>query len=1053
MRRRVFILILALVVALSLAAGVMRARAATTGAAEKPTIKVIVVLKHGASANAVAGKLAARDSSGVVRYHIIPAFSATVSRSTLAALRADDSVSVFMDRRIPAPKIPTGAEGVTDHEEARARRRLRRRALESEALQLTHAQDAWNIKVNGQQVMGQGVRVGMTDTGTDPVHPDLGPAIEAYRDFTGAGLRDNDGHGTATSSCVAAQGLPVYNPYTGTTMKVAGMAPKAKVLMAKVGDSNGGYDSQFIRGIQWLVDEKVDIISDSWGGFALPPDGNDPVSMTVKAAVSSGISFVVSAFNEGPGQGTLGSPSDVKGALTVGASTGAREFAQTEFMTSGDAYKGDQVITWSSRGPNSLGDSKPDIMAFGAYGWALAPTQTDDYGDVGIQEFGGTSMAAPVAAGDLALAECAWKLAHPGKSLPAPAYWKKLIASTAADLGYPALDQSSGLINAKAAVKAVLKQGKSMLVGVNGQNAASWSARVTGGAKATTKIVVRNTGNAKEKISVSPTVYVTNASRTITKSVTLTGPDYIDNEDVTIPAGTDFVQMTVTWPSGPNVSIRTAVYDSDGNFLTYAPTYGGYGHLSQCQVSLLGPKDQRPVVNAGSPWTLAIFPRGGMAPTGPQQVNIKVEFMHKASWNTVKVASKSFKLKKGKSRGVKATLTAPAAAGTYFGGIRVSNGSTTTTVPVSIRVPVKINGGTGTFSGHLSGSTVEYNGGEFYFYDFTVPSGTSSISAQLTWPDQGNLINVYLVDPQGHVRDAKSGDLYTLDYSGPPFGVPDSALTHTAEQIVWDAPASGKWQVIVWAPGFSGNGFSEPYSGRITLNRTALSPAAWTATAAPGQTVTADFTVANAGPTDLAAYAESQASYNGTKLFDDYAMDPFDGTLSPDLDGYLTAGDFWLPQNTSLVTAIARWTSATDTLVDLGLYDPTGTSAAAGLATTSLGSSVQVENPMAGDWTLSVGYGDPTAATTPVDFEILVDFVAPIPVDGMSTSAAWDSPVTVPQAGHATISASLTVPADAKPGDAITGTLDFYTQDNQVQTAGGDHLGSVPVTITVAAAP
>ena len=59
-------------------------------------------------------------------------------------------------------------------------------------------------------------------------------------------------------------------------------------------------------------------------------------------------------------------------------------------------------------------------------------------------------------AGDLALAECAWKLAHPGKALPAPSYWKKLLASTATDLGYPALDQSSGLVNAAAAVKAVL---------------------------------------------------------------------------------------------------------------------------------------------------------------------------------------------------------------------------------------------------------------------------------------------------------------------------------------------------------------------------------------------------------------------------------------------------------------------------------------------------------------------------------------------------------------------------------------------------------------------
>ena len=156
----------------------------------------------------------------------------------------------------------------------------------------------------------------------------------------------------------------------------------------------------------------------------------------------------------------------MRGAITVGASTGSREFSQIQFLTGGDAYKGDQIISWSSRGPNSVGDFKPDIMAFGAYGWALAPMAGDAAGNVGIGQFGGTSMAAPVAAGDLALAQCAWKLAHPGRPLPAPAYWKALLASTAADLGYPALDQSSGLVDAAAAVKAVLRQGKSMLVTV-----------------------------------------------------------------------------------------------------------------------------------------------------------------------------------------------------------------------------------------------------------------------------------------------------------------------------------------------------------------------------------------------------------------------------------------------------------------------------------------------------------------------------------------------------------------------------------------------------------
>jgi len=1048
MKRRIFILVVALALALSLAGGVIYARA--SGTPDRPTMKVIVVLKAQGKSSAMVSSLRARDSAHIYQYHLIPAIAATVSQSTLVALRSDPNVAgVFTDRKITPPKDPTGAEGV-----ARAGKGATAAGapLESEAVQLTHAQDAWNIKVNGQAVMGQGIRVGMTDTGTDPTHPDLAAAIEDYRDFTGSGLQDNDGHGTGTSSCVAAQGLPVYNVETGTTMRYSGMAPKAKVLMAKVGDLNGGYDSQFIRGIEWLVDEQVDIISDSWAGFALPPDGNDPVSMAVKAAIGSGITFVVSAFNEGPGQGTLGSPSDVKGALAVGASTGNREFSQIQFLTSGDAYKGDQVISWSSRGPNAQGDFKPDIMAFGAYGWALAPMAGDAYGSVGIQEFGGTSMAAPVCAGDLALAECAWKLSHPGLKLPPPSYWKNLLASTATDLGYPALEQSSGMVDAEAAVKAVLRQGKSMLVSVaaDKKNPTSWSPRLNGGASASTTISVKNTGNAKETVSLTPTAFVVDKAQTITKDITLEQEQgYFDAEMITIPGGTQFVQAKVTWPSGPDVSIRDAWYDSDGNFLTYAPTYGGYGHLALAQVSLIGPADQRPVVSAGKPWELDIFPRASQPPTGATQlVHLQVQFFHKATWSAMKVSSPSVTLMPGATAHVKTTVKAPTAAGTSFGGLVVSNGTTTTTVPVSIRVPVALAGGHGTFAGAITGSTVEYSGGELYFYDFTVPGGTRSISASLTWPDQGNLVNMYLVDPSGNVRDAKGGDLVSFDY---PRGlVPDSAFTHTAEQVVWNAPMAGKWQIIVWAPGFSGDSFAEPYKGTITLAANPLIGGPWTTTAAPDTTVGRDFTINNPGPTSLNAYAESQMIWNGMPQSQEVTATPITGTLTAGPDAYLADYTFTLPQNVSLLTCSATWTSDPGTLIDLSLYDPTATSKSTSLATSDIGNFAVVADPMAGTWTVALGYGDPALPAPTADYTLNVGYTAPLPIDGFTSSAGFDTPVTIAaDGGTGAIHATIHVPADAQSGDVIEGNIDFYTVGDGIEVAGGDHLGSAPVTITV----
>ena len=374
MVRRLSFLILAAVVLLALTAGVA---AAGTGLTTKAPIKVIVLLKQGGSGTEVAGRMAARDARDVYRYHIIPAYSATVTQATIAALRADPNVlRVVNDHRVRVPRTPaSGSEALTAaaRQAAAAKAASDAAPLESEALQLTHATDAWNINVNGHDVTGQGVRVGMLDTGTDPYHPDLAAAIGGYKDFTGEGLYDEVGHGTGTSSTVAAQGLPVYNYETGTTMKVSGMAPGAKVYMAKVAGEYDGWDSQTIRGIQWLVDQKVDIISCSLGWLFIPEDGKDPGALAMQAAVDQGITVVNSEGNEGPGQGTEGSAPDAPGLIAVGASTGNREFSQIGFMTDGDAYKGDQVITWSSRGPNSDGVFRPDIMGFGAYGWALAP--------------------------------------------------------------------------------------------------------------------------------------------------------------------------------------------------------------------------------------------------------------------------------------------------------------------------------------------------------------------------------------------------------------------------------------------------------------------------------------------------------------------------------------------------------------------------------------------------------------------------------------------------------------------------------------------------------
>ena len=105
MKRRIFVLVVLCALVGPLLGGVMRARAA--GSSDKPTLKVIVVLKAGANAGEVVGKLARGHAAGVYRYHYFSAVAATVSQSTLQALLKDGNVqNVVADHKVPAPKVP-----------------------------------------------------------------------------------------------------------------------------------------------------------------------------------------------------------------------------------------------------------------------------------------------------------------------------------------------------------------------------------------------------------------------------------------------------------------------------------------------------------------------------------------------------------------------------------------------------------------------------------------------------------------------------------------------------------------------------------------------------------------------------------------------------------------------------------------------------------------------------------------------------------------------------------------------------------------------------------
>jgi uncharacterized repeat protein (TIGR01451 family) len=365
-----------------------------------------------------------------------PAIRALAAHPTVAAVRLDRwqqwiaAESPKPKVQSPSPQTQTQTPGLGASDERSAIRNLQ---SDSEwGVARIRADQVWS----SLHVSGTGAVVAGMDTGVDWLHPALqanyrgynphGPTNHAYSwyDATGGGALypvDGHGHGSHTIGTVVGRGG-------------IGVAPGARWVGVRVFNSQGyGYDSWIHAGFQWLLApggdpaKAPDVVNCSWSndnGFltTFQPD--------LRALRAAGIFTVLSAGNEGPSGGTVGSPASLPEAFAVGASD-----------------SDDEVAAFSSRGPSPWGDVRPHVVAPGVDVRSSTPGGA-------YHRMNGTSMAAPHVSGVVALL----RSVSPTLGITRATF---LITSTAVPLGdpIPNNDAGWGRVDAFAAVAAVAQPG------------------------------------------------------------------------------------------------------------------------------------------------------------------------------------------------------------------------------------------------------------------------------------------------------------------------------------------------------------------------------------------------------------------------------------------------------------------------------------------------------------------------------------------------------------------------------------------------------------------
>lgn len=276
---------------------------------------------------------------------------------------------------------------------------------------------------------GQGVKVGILDTGIDKTHPDLKGKVAAFAEFDSLGkqisttARDSDEHGTHCAGTIAGG---------NTSGRSIGMAPEAKLAAALVLDGDkGGTDAQVLAGIDWALQQGVDVISMSLGDFMMDAETPPTYTEAILTCIEQGVPVVAAIGNEG--HQTTGSPGNDLFALSIGATDGRDRAAgfsggRTQIIRESD-YIAKKFLP--------LPYTKPDLSAPGVA--VLSSTPGGKW-----KALSGTSMATPHVAGAIAQLLSATKIRDVAAGEERALLIQDLITGSVEDLGESGQDQRFG---------------------------------------------------------------------------------------------------------------------------------------------------------------------------------------------------------------------------------------------------------------------------------------------------------------------------------------------------------------------------------------------------------------------------------------------------------------------------------------------------------------------------------------------------------------------------------------------------------------------------------